>query len=84
VRNEFFAVEEKFEVYNRSKTRAELEANGGLSLTFPSLAARVTAELYGNQRLTIESAAAAGPFGNRIELQRWRGAVGTMFGQVVA
>jgi len=84
VRNEFFAAEEKFDVYNKSKTRSEIEASGGCSLTFPSLANRVTAELYGTNRLTIDAAAATGPFGNRIEVNRWRRAVDAMFGQVIA
>lgn len=82
VRNEYFAPSERFE-YNNSKLRAEIEGKGGCTLTLPALATRITAQLYGNQRLTLQQSATSGPFGNQIEAQRWRNAVGAMFSQAL-
>lgn len=83
VRNEFFAPSDRFE-YNASKLRTEIEALGGCTLTLPALATRVTTQLYGAQRLTLESSATSGPFGTQIETQRWRTAVAAMFSQALA
>lgn len=83
VRNEYFAPQDRFE-YNDSKLRTEIESKGGRTLTLPALATRVTAQLYGNQRLTLEQSATSGPFGNQIETQRWRTAVAAMFSQAIA
>lgn len=38
VRNSYFGAEEKFELYNNSKLRSQVETAGGRSLTFPDLA----------------------------------------------
>jgi hypothetical protein len=84
VRNEFFAPPERFVDFNSSKLRIELEAKGGRTLTLPALATRVTADLYGNRRLTLGAAATTGPFGNQIEAQRWRTAVAAVFSEALA
>jgi hypothetical protein len=83
VRNEKFGT--KFELYAHSDVRRDVESSGGQSLNLPVLADRVTQELYGGRRLTIDAVAtsSAVPFGSRIEAKRWRCAVGRMFGQVI-
>lgn len=82
VRNGYFGPEAKFELYNGSKVRKEVEARGGKSLLLPDLADRVADELY-SKRLSIAAAAKQMPIGNRAELQRWRTEVGKMLGDVV-
>ena len=77
IRNGYFGEERKFELYNGSKRRTVVEERGGLSLTFPDLADRVSDDIY-SKRLNIAQAATELPMGNRAELQRWRGAVKTM------
>lgn len=71
VRNGYFGDEQKFELYNGSKTRAAIEERGGKSITFPDLADRVSDDLY-SRRLSIEEALKTLPIGNRAELIRWR------------
>jgi hypothetical protein len=71
VRNAYFGHESKFELYNDSKVRQDVEARGGKSVTFPDLADRVSDDLY-TKRLAISAAAGTLPIGNRAELARWR------------
>lgn len=71
VKNLYFGESNKFELYDQSKTRAEIEQNGGLTLEFPDLADRVTQEIY-NKRLTIEQGVNELPIGSAVELERWR------------
>jgi len=71
VRNTYYGAEEKFELYNNSKLRAQIEAGGGSSLSFPDLADRVSDDLY-SRRLSVRSAMKVLPLGNRAELTRWR------------
>ncbi|VFR81073.1 MOBD protein [plant metagenome] len=78
VRNGHYGEEKKFELYNDSKLRKQVEDAGGLSLTFPDLADRVSDGLY-SQRLSIRAALETMPIGNRAELQRWRAAAQKMF-----
>ncbi|MFY3175347.1 P-loop NTPase [Achromobacter xylosoxidans] len=78
VRNGHYGEESKFELYNDSKLRKQVEAAGGLSLMFPDLADRVSDGLY-SQRLSIRAALESMPIGNRAELQRWRSAAQKMF-----
>jgi len=80
LRNEHCAT--NFPLYDDSELKKSVEADGGRSLTFPDLAGRVTRELY-ERRLTLHAAARDMPFGNRIELKRWRREVGETFAQVV-
>lgn len=74
VRNGFFGEEKKFELYNGSKLRKEVEERGGQSVTFPDLADRVSDDLY-SKRFSIAKASTELPLGNRAELLRWRGEV---------
>ena len=71
VRNGLFGEEGKFELYNGSKLRSQVEATGGKSVTLPDLADRVADALY-SQRLAISDALREMPIGNRAELVRWR------------
>jgi hypothetical protein len=77
IRNGYFGEERKFELYNGSKIRALVEERGGLSLTFPDLADRVSDDIY-SKRMNIALAAKELPLGNRAELHRWRAAVKSM------
>ena len=81
LRNGYFGEERKFELYNGSKRRALIEERGGLSLTFPDLADRVSDDIY-SKRLSIASAARDLPLGNRAELHRWRAAVKSLLDQL--
>ncbi len=78
VRNGHYGEEAKFELYNDSKLRKQVEDAGGQSLMFPDLADRVSDALY-SQRLSIRAALESMPIGNRAELQRWRAAAQKMF-----
>jgi len=82
VRNGYFGDEEKFELYNGSKTRAAIEAKGGKSVTFPDLADRVSDELY-TKRLSITTASKEMGIGNRAELNRWKKEVSRVLGEVL-
>lgn len=74
IRNGHFGEEKKFELYNSSKIRKSLEDKGGMSLTFPDLADRVSDDIY-SKRMSITAAIRELPLGNRAELLRWRGEV---------
>jgi hypothetical protein len=69
-RNLYFGEADKFELYNESKTRKNIEQKG-MTLDFPFLANRVADKLYSG-RLTIKKALADLPLGDRAELKRWR------------
>jgi hypothetical protein len=77
-RNLFFGEPDDFRLYNDSAIRREIEAAGGKTLDFPRVAKRVSHSLYVD-RLSIVRALEKMPFGNRIELQRWRNLVHAMF-----
>lgn len=82
LRNSYFGDERKFELYNGSELRKEIEAAGGKSLTFPELADRITDQLY-TQRLTLAQAGADSmPLGSRSEVHRWRTACAELFRQI--
>jgi hypothetical protein len=83
VRNEHYGEESKFELYNNSKLRDQVEDAGGLSLMFPDLADRVSDALH-SQRLSIQAALKIMPIGNRAELLRWRSATQKMFEKALA
>lgn len=82
MRNGYFGEEQKFELYNESKLRTQVENAGGKSLTFPDLADRVSDDLY-SKRLSISAAMQALPLGNRAELARWRREVHKVVGEAV-
>lgn len=81
VRNAYWGADDKYELYNNSKTRTSVEDAGGLTLTFPDLADRVADELY-SKRLRIEDAQKILTIGNRAELQRWCSECKVLFDEV--
>jgi hypothetical protein len=82
IRNGYFGDEQKFELYNFSKTRETIESEGGKSLLLPDLADRVSDDLY-SKRLSISRAMVELPIGNRAELSRWRRDAARMIGEVI-
>ena len=82
LRNGYFGEEQKFELYNASKLRTQVEHAGGKSLTFPDLADRVSDDLY-SKRLSINAAMQTLPLGNRAELARWRREVHKVISEAV-
>ena len=78
VRNLYFGAGMKFELFQKSNIRQEIEESGGSILDFPDLADRVADDLY-TKRLSIQRAGMELPIGNRIELARWRGLAHQMF-----
>jgi hypothetical protein len=78
--NGYFGEEKKFELYRNSAIRESLAAAGGKTLFLPDLADRVTDELY-SKRTTLSEASQQSKLGDRVELQRWRSAVGVMFAE---
>jgi len=81
LKNTYFGAPEKFSIYDDSKTRKLIEANGGATIDFPELADRVADDII-NRRLTISKAAEVMQIGNRIELGRWKKAVVEVLGKV--
>jgi hypothetical protein len=81
MRNGYFGDEKKFELYNSSKLKTDVEERGGRSLLFPDLADRVSDDLY-SKRVAIAGAVKSLPIGNRAELLRWRGEVGKVLGEI--
>ncbi len=82
VRNAHFGDASRFELYNNSNLKGEIEGKGGKSLVFPDLADRVADDLY-CKRLSIAKAMQELPIGNRAELARWRGEVAKMLAEVI-
>lgn len=83
VMNEYFGTADKFELWNNSRLRQEIDARGGQSVLLPDLADRVSDDLY-SQRLSIARAMIELPLGNRAELARWRSEVRKSLGAVVS
>ena len=81
VRNMYLGAEKKFELYNGSKMRADIESRGGRSLNLPELADRVT-DAMNKGRLTIERALGELSLGDRMELERWRDDCKAMLSEV--
>jgi len=71
VRNLYLGSEKKFELYNTSNLRKTIESRAGQSLNFPEVADRVT-DVMNRERWTIAKAMEELPFGDRMELERWR------------
>ena len=78
VRNLYFGGPHKFELFNDSKTRKELEERGGKVLDFPEIADRIANELY-SKRVSIAQCLAAAETGMRFILGRWQNSVHQMF-----
>jgi len=83
IRNGYFGATEKFELFNNSNIRQVIEERGGMSLTLPDLADRVSDDLYTN-RLSIAAALRKLPIGNRAELMRWRAETRKALSAVIA
>ena len=82
VRNLYWGEEAKFDMYNGSELRKEIEGRGGRTLNFPDVADRV-AEAINRERMPIHRAREELSFGSRVELCRWQGEYRHMFGEVV-
>ncbi|ENV52053.1 MobD [Acinetobacter junii CIP 107470 = MTCC 11364] len=80
--NEYFGSQEKFELYNSSELKKNLESNDGKSIIFPEIADRVSDEIY-SKRIAIENAATSMPIGNRAELNRWRQLIKNTFDDLI-
>lgn len=80
IRNLYHGPERKFELYNSSKIREVIEAQGK-TLNFPEVADRISDQLH-SDRLTIDRVVASAPLGNRAEVNRWVKECATMFEQV--
>ena len=78
VRNLYFGGTHKFELFNDSKTRKELEERGGKILDFPEIADRIANELY-SKRVSIATCLDGAETGTRFVLGRWQNAVHKMF-----
>jgi hypothetical protein len=82
VRNLYWGEETKFDMYNGSELRKEIEARGGRTLNFPDVADRV-AEAINRERMPIHRAREELPFGSRVEVCRWQGEYRQMFAEVI-
>lgn len=80
VRNTFYGEPHKFELFNNSKIRSEVEKRGA-TIDCPDLADRVADDMYSG-RLSITKAAVEMPLGNRAELKRWRSLGWKMFDDI--
>ena len=80
VRNTFYGEPQKFELFNNSKTKIEVEKRGA-TIDLPDLADRVTDDLY-SKRLSVAKAMEEMPLGNRAELKRWRTLSWKMFDDI--
>ncbi len=78
VRNLYFGGTHKFELFNDSKTRKELEERGGKVLDFPEIADRIANELY-SKRVSIATCLVGAETGTRFVLGRWQNAVHQVF-----
>jgi hypothetical protein len=78
VLNGYFGERKKFQLYDDSKIREEVEKKGQ-SLYFPDLADRVT-DTMRNNRLSIAEAGETLSIGERAELRRWRNEYIKLFG----
>jgi hypothetical protein len=82
VRNLYWGDEAKFDMFNGSELRKEIERRGGRTLNFPDVADRV-AEAINRERMPIHKARQELPFGSRVEVCRWQGEYGRMLAEVV-
>jgi CobQ/CobB/MinD/ParA nucleotide binding domain len=82
VRNLYWGEESKFDLYNASELRKQVEERGGKTLNFPDVADRVT-EAINRQRMPIHTALAQLSFGSRIELSRWQRECRAMLAEVL-
>jgi hypothetical protein len=81
VRNLYWGEEAKFDMYNGSELRKEIERRGGKTLNFPDVADRV-AEAINKDRMPIHVALEELSFGSRIEVHRWQAEYRRMLSEV--
>lgn len=79
-RNLFFGNPEKFEIYNSSKARENVEIQGK-TINFPELAPRVATALY-SRRQPIKTAYEQMRISERVELSRWKNLCGKVLNEV--
>jgi hypothetical protein len=82
VRNLYWGEESKFDLYNTSDLRKQVEHRSGKTLNFPDVADRVS-EAINRHRMPIHAALTELSFGCRIELSRWQREYKAMLAQVV-
>jgi len=78
VRNLYFGGSHKFELFNDSKTKKDLEARGGKTFDLPELADRIANELY-SKRVSIAKCLEGSETGIRFILVRWQTSVHKVF-----
>lgn len=78
IRNLYFGAAHKFELFNGSETKKEIEARGGKVLDLPEIADRIANELY-SKRVSVASCLNGAETGTRFILARWQHAVHQMF-----
>ena len=82
VRNTYFGIEERFELYNTSEVRKCIEERGGKSLNFPDLADRIMDEMNINGLSITKSLKSLSVF-EKAELTNWREQVKIVFNDVL-
>jgi NUBPL iron-transfer P-loop NTPase len=81
MRNLYHGPERKFELYNSSKIRSVIEAQGK-TVNFPEVADRISDQLH-SERMTIQKVIETAPVGNRAEVNRWVKECASVFAEVV-
>lgn len=81
MRNLYHGPERKFELYNSSKIRSAIEAQGK-TVNFPEVADRISDQLH-SERMTIQKVIETAPVGNRAEVNRWVKECASVFARVV-
>ncbi len=80
-RNLFFGQPEQFEIYNTSKAREKVEAQGK-TLDFPVLSPSVATAIY-SRRQPIKTAYEQMRISEKVELSRWKNRCGEMLNKVI-
>ena len=81
VRNLYHGPERKFELYNNSKIRTAVEAQGK-TFNFPEVADRISDQLH-SERMPIQRVIETAPVGNRAEVNRWVKECAMVFDEVI-
>lgn len=79
--NGYFGDTEKFSLFAGSKTKKDIEKEGGKTALFPDLADRVTDEMN-VKRMSISDAGKSMSLSSRAELSRWKKEVADVFRQL--
>ena len=78
IRNLYFGAAHKFELFNGSDTKKEIEGRGGKVFDLPEIADRIANELY-SRRASVAACLNGAETGTRFVLGRWQNAVHQMF-----